>query len=315
MKLKELFQVQNGLASSDLIIQDSKSENSTLPYIRPTQTWKNLIVGYLDASSINSRNIYPADTLFVSTNGEGSHSYAYVSPFEFVPNSDVSVLIPKRPMDLKEKIFYAMCITKNRYKFSYGRKPKGERLGNIILPDNAFDWVKKTELPEYELTFDFDETQKIISTNSVSIHELFHVKYGTSLELNRLEECTEKGEDTINFVSRTSQNNGVSAIVKRLNNVKAIQGGVLSVAGGGSVLETFLQEEPFYSGRDIFYLIPKKPMTNSEKLFYCLCIRANKYRFSYGRQANRSLKTIQIPKNPPEWLNKTQIDLLLKRFE
>jgi len=289
MRLNELFQIRNGLASSDLIIQDSKSENRTLPYIRPTQTWKNLIVGYLDSESINPKNVYPADTLFVSTNGEGSHSYAYVSPFEFVPNSDVSVLIPKRPMDLKEKIFYAMCITKNRYKFSYGRKPKGERLGNIILPDKPFDWVQQTELPKYELEFGFDETQKIISPYFVSIQELFDVKYGTSLELNRLEECPEKGEDTINFVSRTAQNNGVSAIVKRVDNVTPLDAGLLTVAVGGSVLETFLQDEPFYTGFHVMVLAPKMPMTNAEKLFYCLCIRANKYRFSYGRQANRSL--------------------------
>ena len=37
-------------------------------------------------------------------------------------------------MPLFEKIFYAYCISINRFKFSYGRKPKGERLENIMLP-------------------------------------------------------------------------------------------------------------------------------------------------------------------------------------
>ena len=37
-------------------------------------------------------------------------------------------------MTLREKLFYAMCISHNRFKFSYGRKPKGDRLASILLP-------------------------------------------------------------------------------------------------------------------------------------------------------------------------------------
>ena len=37
-------------------------------------------------------------------------------------------------MSLEEKLFYAVCITKNRYRFSYGRKPKGKRLKSLVLP-------------------------------------------------------------------------------------------------------------------------------------------------------------------------------------
>jgi hypothetical protein len=84
---------------------------------------------------IDKSHVFPKDTLYVSTDGQGSHSFAYVSVFEFVPNSNVSVLIPKREMSLQEKLYYAQCITKNRYKFSYGRKPKGARLKAIMLPE------------------------------------------------------------------------------------------------------------------------------------------------------------------------------------
>jgi hypothetical protein len=45
-------------------------------------------------------------------------------------------------------------------------------------------------------------------------------------------------------------------------------------------------------------------MTNDELLFYCCCIRANQYRYSYGRQANRTLKQLQIPSRTaiPRWV-------------
>ncbi|WP_163650655.1 restriction endonuclease subunit S [Modicisalibacter sp. 'Wilcox'] len=145
----------------------------------------------------------------------------------------------------------------------------------------------------------------------VPVSEVFDVIYGTNLELNRLIQT----DDGINFVSRSSRNNGVSAKVKKLPDIEPIEGGVLTVAGGGSVLETFLQPEPFYSGRDLFYLKPKIDLTESEKLFYCVCIRHNKYRYSYGRQANRTLKDIMIPSLDefPEWVyNVNVIDNMLR---
>lgn len=125
----------------------------------------------------------------------------------------------------------------------------------------------------------------------VKLSSLFDVRYGVNLELNKLE----NDPDGINFVSRSAQNNGVSAKVKRLSDVAPIQAGVLTVAGGGSVLETFVQPEPFYSGRDLYYLIPKTEMSLEQKLYYCACLRANKYRYNYGRQANRTLRDIKVP--------------------
>lgn len=135
----------------------------------------------------------------------------------------------------------------------------------------------------------------------IELQEIFEVHYGTNLELNKLT----KDDKGINFVSRTSKNNGISCRVKKLANIKPITAGVLSVAGGGSVLETFLQEEPFYSGRDLYYLIPRIKLSKSQKLYYCMCIKANKYRYNYGRQANKTLKFLRIPSpsDIPDWVN------------
>lgn len=143
--------------------------------------------------------------------------------------------------------------------------------------------------------------------NLVPINEIFDVIYGTNLELNALE----LDPNGINFVSRTSKNNGVSAKVKKIE-LEPILGGVLSVACGGSVLETFLQRDIFYSGRDIVYLRPKFPLNESQKLYFCQCIRANKFRFNYGRQANKTLKDILIPSlhSLPKWLEKTSNEII-----
>ncbi|HDT5144271.1 restriction endonuclease subunit S [Klebsiella sp. GB_Kp059] len=141
----------------------------------------------------------------------------------------------------------------------------------------------------------------------VELQELFDVCYGVNLELNKLVQS----DNGINFVSRTSKNNGVSAKVQKLNDIEPIPAGVLTVAGGGSVLETFLQTEPFYSGRDLYYLRPKIHLSDAQKLFYCVCIKANQYKYSYGRQANRTLKNLLVPSidEIPSWVNNSDIEL------
>jgi hypothetical protein len=48
-------------------------------------------------------------------------------------------------------------------------------------------------------------------------------------------------------------------------------------------------------------------MRLEEKLFYCHCIKMNAYRYGYGRQANKTLKDINLPPLP-NWLKTFTID-------
>jgi|ERR1035437_928498 hypothetical protein len=143
----------------------------------------------------------------------------------------------------------------------------------------------------------------------VPLHELFEIKYGNSLELNILEICNPENEDKVNFISRTRENNGVSAIVKRLIDVEPFEAGLISVAGSGnSVLESFIQPAPFYTGFHVFILKPKIKLTDLEKLFYCYCIRQNQYKYGFGRQANKTLKDIILPEKMPDEFNSIKLN-------
>ena len=134
----------------------------------------------------------------------------------------------------------------------------------------------------------------------IKVSDLFDVKYGVNLELNALR----LDPNGINFVSRTAKNNGVAARVELISAVIPLPAGTITVAGGGSVMESFLQPEPYYSGRDLYSLTAKIPMSDAQKLYYCLCLRANHYRYNYGRQANRTLSDILLPspENIPGWI-------------
>ena len=125
------------------------------------------------------------------------------------------------------------------------------------------------------------------------VSDLFVVKYGVNLELNTCEE-TEDKDSSVNFVARTAENNGVSARVKNITGVVPQDKGLISVAGGGSVLSTFLQPEPFYSGRDLYTLESKVDISDEAKFFIITVIEQNKYKYSYGRQANKTLPDLLL---------------------
>lgn len=124
------------------------------------------------------------------------------------------------------------------------------------------------------------------------VKDIFDIKYGVNLELNSCEETEDV--DSIKFVSRTEEDNGVSAKVKKIDGVKAQKAGLITVAGGGSVLSTFVQPDEFYSGRDLYTLNVKASVSEEVKLFLVTVIKQNKYKYNYGRQANKTLPYLKI---------------------
>lgn len=145
----------------------------------------------------------------------------------------------------------------------------------------------------------------------IPLYKLFSIQYGNSFDLNVLVVCDEHDQDRVNYVSRTRENNGVSAFVKLKDDTTPFEAGLITVAGSGnSVLESFIQYSPFYTGYHVFLLKPLKKMTDFEKLFYCYCIRQNQYKYSFGRQANKTLKDILVPKEIPKEFLSINLDAL-----
>lgn len=138
----------------------------------------------------------------------------------------------------------------------------------------------------------------------IPLKELFKPVYGVNLELVNIEECSKEDEDSIRFVSRTELNNGVSAYVRQIEDVQPNPAHTISVAVSGSVLSSFYQDKEYYSGRDLYYLIPNRKMSKEEMIFYALCIKANKYKYNYGRAANKTLREILLPAKMPNEFKK-----------
>lgn len=301
MKLDDLFEVRNGIASSGLDIM-TYPKIGTVPFIRPASSQRRTVAGWIKKNAIGTKSIYPEGSIFVSTNGEGSHTFSYVSCFEFVPNSDVAVLIPKRDMTIQEKIYYAHCITMNRYRFSYGRKPKGDRLKRIDLPTKAPAWVISTPLREdIELSTTRNHAKLALKTSfwgPFQIQDLFEIKKGKRLTKANM------APGTTPYIGSTDSNNGVTAYIGQ---APIHSGNTLSVAYNGSVAETFYQPVPFWGTDDVNVLYPKFKLTQHLAIFLVTIIRAEKYRFNYGRKWHLDRMKESIIKLPvdkkggPDW--------------
>jgi hypothetical protein len=142
----------------------------------------------------------------------------------------------------------------------------------------------------------------------MTVSDLFGLSYGHSLELNRL--ARSDALNAVNFVSRTARNNGVSASVAPLPDLEPAQAGTISVAlnGQGGAGTAFLQPAPYYTAYHVMVLTPKTAMSELERLWWAHCITANRFRFGFGRQANKSLATLRLPEKVPLWVSAINLE-------
>lgn len=134
-----------------------------------------------------------------------------------------------------------------------------------------------------------------------TLGDLFTVVYGNKFDLNKMT----PGLDGVAFVGRRRDGQGISGFVEPVPGVKPFDTGLLTVALGGSyVLATFVQQQPFYTAQNVAVLTPKREMSIQERLYYSMCIEANRYRYTaFGREANRTLRTLELPDAAPSWVD------------
>lgn len=246
----------------------------------------------------------------------------FYQPRPFIGFSHVQGMYPRnREWSENECLFLITLLTfVTRGRYNYGRKMTRTNISNtkILLPAKLknnryiidFEYMNRyVDDIKNEENHTFGSLKTAISIDNkkngnkelevktwakYTISELFEVRYGINIDLNKCEETDEADQEAVNYVSRTSENNGVTARVKLIEGKEPQVAGLITCAGGGSVLSTFLQEEPFYSGRDLYLLIPKYSMSRRAKLFIITVIEANKYRYNYGRQANITLPNLEL---------------------
>ena len=119
---------------------------------------------------------------------------------------------------------------------------------------------------------------------------------------------------SINFVSRTGFNNGISDFVDKIKGVEPYPAGAITLALGGSVGSTFVQPQPFYTGQNVGVI---EFENKSEKMKQFIAVVLNKVcstQFSaFKNEINKHFKrdlAIPLPLKPSvDPSNYTQADI------
>jgi len=284
-KLHEIFDIWYGVNLELINCQEIKNG---IPFVS-RQATNNGVSGYVEFMGDTN----PAHSLSIA--GSGSVLATFYHDYEYYSGRDIYIAKPKQHLTKEQMLFYAYVIEQNKYRYNYGRQAN-KTLRNILVPsiDELPEYINKISVDDYQFKVPILNKKlplEINNKNLVKLSDVFYIKNSNSLELINCEEA----DNGIRFISRTSGNNGIVARIKQLDDLEPMPAKALTVALGGSVLSTFYQDEPFYTAFHIACLYPKKELSEEQMLFYAYVIEQNKYRYNYGRQANKTLKDILIP--------------------
>lgn len=267
---------------------------------------------------------YPANSVTVALGGSIGSCYLQTKPF--YTGQNVSVLLFDDTISNNAKLFITtMFMNECKYKYvAFGRElnvhirndftlylPIKYSSDNTPVIDENKTYSDEGYVPDWQFMEDYIKSLhhkpittkvKTISIKKLDVDkwkefkvcDLFNVQYGINMELNTCTETAYNDPEGIAFVARTAENNGVSAYVKKIEGKEPQPAGTITVAGGGSVLSTFVQKRPFYSGRDLYLLLPKEDINLKVKMFISTVLFSNQYRYSYGRQANKTLPDLVL---------------------
>jgi len=136
-------------------------------------------------------------------------------------------------------------------------------------------------------------------TKLFKIQELFTIYKGTRLTKDAMV------EGSVNYLGAIDNNNGVR---QQIDVVPKFQGNYITVNYNGSVGEAFYQQKPFWASDDVNVLELKGHTLNEKIAMYIITvIKANKYKFSYGRKWTMEKmydEEILLPVDPignPDW--------------
>ena len=290
----------------------------TIPFIGATET-NNGVTEYYSIDDIEhthrdgsdtpddiSKKIFAGNCITVTNNGSVGH--AYYQREAFTCSHDVNPLY-LRGKELNEYIALFLCtvIEQDRYRWAYGRKWRPERMERSLIklpvdPDGKpdFDYMEnyiKAIRHKKITTQTTDNKIPLILTDwkEYRLDELFSIKKGKRLiKADMIDGPT-------NYLGAISDNNGVRQQID-VEPDQQYAPNCITVNYNGSVGEAFYQAESFWPSDDINVLYADGWQMNKYiALFIVTIIKANRYRFSYGRKWTKEKmeKTVlKLPSRP-----------------
>lgn len=255
----------------------------------------NGVIGFFDISPNYS------DVISVARTGSVGASFFHDYPCYIT--DDCMVVIPKQKLSHKQMLIYATYIERNSGKYNYSRKITPARLKGteIPQPDSVRKLSESLSIPNEPSKESVLHEQISLGSRAwkgFQVDELFNLKKGKRLTKANMT----RGQ--VPFIGAISSNNGQR---ERIGQKPIHKGGTITVNYNGSVGEAFYQGSPFWASDDVNVLYPRFGMNRYIALFLATVIKANIYRFNYGRKwhLNRmKASTLKLPVNSqgnPDW--------------
>lgn len=305
----EIFEIKKGkrLTKADM-------EEGKIPFVGATDSFNGIT-----AQIGNDKFIHPNNTITVSYNGSIAEAFYQSKPYWAC--DDINVLYPKFEMSRHIAFFIITLISKEKYRFNYGRKWDKELMmeSKIKLPITQFDipnwqwienYVKTILIPKlpgraksiwegsYTNTNPILKKRFELKTESwkwFRYDEIFEIKKGF---YNKKPDEVLNGE--IPFIGATDSNNGITSLhdietIEKSSKTgeepnasideKIFKPNCITVSNNGSIGYAFYQTKPFTCTHDVNPLYLKNHTLNQYiALFLCSLIELEQYRWAYGRK-------------------------------
>lgn len=275
------------------------------------------------ANHIAQNPIHKGNTISLSYNGSVGEAFYQDEPYW--ATDDVNALYCRyEGFNKYIGLFLTTVIRKEKYKFSYGRKWTLDNMKVTIIKlpiqrdnnDNPIIDIENTYsedgyIPDWQFMEGYIKSlhHKPLETKNKAgqvpelnvsewkfflLNEICELTMGNKLDWNDMN----TDEPTVNFIGRSAENNGVAGrvdIVYDKNGVKVepYKAGCITIALGGSLGSTYLQDEPFYTSQNVSVMEFGDEVSYYAKLFLCTLIHNEslyKY-FPFGRELNTHIKT------------------------
>jgi len=308
--LRDVFAFTRGKG----ITTDEITENAgSIPCIQSGEI-DNGIIGYMDASFVHSKSHVYVAAPFLSVARSGTSGIVNVQTSDSYLGDSVYALKLKREADVYIYLFLATILNKERYRYTYGRKVTAHKYieQSIKLPTTLLGTPDWAYMRHFMMGI-YNAYQAVVATNNkrpnypLNIANWKEYTLGYLFEFGKGKRLTKEdmSDGATNYIGAISDNNGVR---QQIDAGPLYSSNCITVNYNGSVGEAFYQAEPFWASDDVNVLYPRGWSLNKYiAMFLVTVIKANRYRFSYGRKWTLEKMKESIVKLPstkdgsPDW--------------
>lgn len=285
-KLSELFDIVYGnqFDLNKMVV----SENSDINFV--SRSSSNL--GVVDkVETFNNQTPFPPGCITVALGGSVLSSFVQMN--NFYTGQNIKVLKPKSPMNFELLVYYALCIEKNKFRYSSHGREANATLNDILVPHYdevpfGFELDIHTEIEKLQKPKKNEKPNlEIVEFKNFLVEEIFEV---TGTKTTPFRELMKFGEGDYPYVTTSSKNFGQSGkfdFYTEKGHVLTMESAVAGVC--------FYQEKNFSASDHVEKLKPRVEVSKEFLIYVSILLNKQNFRFNYGRKANQErIKKIKL---------------------